>query len=99
MTHAKPCLDSGWQSSPTQGRFWSAKNGACTLEPGRPGFKFDSGSTGYKLFDLLEPQLPPMLNADANTSLRAYIIKCLPQSPAVWYLFWVVATSISRDFA
>lgn len=39
-----------------------------------------------------------MLNADAKTSLRAYIIKCLPQSPAVCYLFWVVATSVSRDF-
>lgn len=84
------------QGPPTQGKFCSTIKGAWTLEPDS-GLKSDSGSTGYKLFDLFGPQLPQMSNADTNTSLRVYIIKCRPQGPAVWYLLWLTAISTSNN--
>lgn len=72
--------------------------GTWTLEPERPGFKFDPGSPRYKQFDLFEPQLPQKPNADANPSLRAFIIKCLTQCSLV-VSAPAAATSASRDFA
>ena len=62
MTSCKALVDSYWQVSSTQESFWSAANGLWALEPWRPGFKFDPGSTRYKLFDLFEPQPPQMSN-------------------------------------
>ena len=79
MTSCKALLDSFLQVSSTQESFWSTTKGLWALEPWRAGSKFDPGSTGYKLFDLFEPQAPQMLNADTKISYRVYTINCLTE--------------------